>query len=130
MSRKTFTKEQIKMLSKNKKVARCGDSSVRYTKNFRMTALKKYHKEGQSAVGIFQEAGFDLNIIGTRKPNKLMNQWNTAFGKKNKLIQPENSKITIKRVESRRKMNDLEAKVAYLQAENDFLAKLRAGKRK
>jgi hypothetical protein len=130
MVRKIFTEEQMKKLSKNKNVRRCGAKSVRYKKSFKLTALKKYHEEGLSAVGIFQEAGFDLNIIGIRKPNKLMNQWNTAFGPKDKSIQSENPGITIKRVESRRKMNDLEARVAYLQAENDFLAKLRAGKRK
>jgi transposase len=130
MIRKILTEEQIKTISKNKNVRRCGAKSVRYNKSFKLTALKKYHQEGQSAVGIFKEAGFDLDIIGIRKPNKLMNQWNTAFGEKNKPIQTENPRIKIKRVESRRKMNDLEARIAYLQAENDFLARLRAGKRK
>ncbi len=130
MNRKIFTGEQIKTLSKNKNVARCSSKSVRYKKAFKLTALKKYHEEGLSSVGIFQEAGFDLNLIGIRKPNKLMNQWNKAFKEENKLRQADNSGIVIKRVKSRRITKDLEAKVAYLEAENRFLVKLRAGKRK
>ena len=127
MNRRTFTKEQIKMLSKNKNVARCGDSSVRYTKNFRITALRKYNEKGLSAIGIFQEAGFDLDVIGKRAPNRLMNQWNAAL--RPGTISQDNSEITIKRIENRRKLKNLEAKVIYLQAENHFLKKLRAGKR-
>ncbi len=127
MTRKTFTSEQIKKLSKNKNIARCGDNSVRYTKSFKAAALKKYNEDGLSAVEIFKEAGFDLDIIGVRRPNKLMHQWNKAFGH---AIRQGNTVITIKRIENRRKVKTLEAKVAYLQAENDFLANLRAGKRK
>lgn len=128
MTRKIFTEEQIKMLSKNKNVRRCGDKSVRYKKSFKLTALRKYHEEGLSAVEIFKEAGFDLSVIGIRKPNKLMNQWNKAFGPRP--VGQENTGIAIKRIENRRVMKNLEAKVAYLEAENCFLAKLRAGKRK
>ena len=128
MIRRTFTNEQIKKLSKNKNVRRCGAKSVRYTRSFKAEALKKYNEDGLSAVEIFKEAGFDLNVIGIRKPNKLMNQWNKAFGPRP--VRQENAGITVKRIENRRVMKNLEAKVAYLEAENDFLAKLRAGKRK
>lgn len=130
MNRKILTDEQIKKLSKNKNVRRCGAKSVRYKKSFKLTALRKYHEEGLNAVEIFQEAGFDLSVIGIRRPNKLMHQWNRAFGPKDKPIQSGNPGITIERIKSRRAMKNLEAKVAYLEAENCFLAKLRAGKRK
>jgi len=128
MIRRTFTEEQIKTLSKNKNVRRCGAKSVRYTRSFKAEALRKYNEEGLSAVEIFKEAGFDLAVIDIRKPNKLMNQWNKAFGPRP--VGQENTGITIKRIENRRVMKNLEAKMAYLQAENCFLAKFRAGKRK
>lgn len=128
MNRKTFTNKQIKDLSKNKNVARCGAKSVRYTRNFKAEALRKYNEEGLSAVEIFQNAGFDLAAIGKRSPNRLMNQWNTALG--HRPAHRANNGITIKRIENRRNIKTLEAKVAYLEAENCFLAKLRAGKRK
>ena len=131
MSRRTFTNKQIKNLSKNKNVARCGDKSVRYSKDFKISALRQYNEEGLSAVGIFEAAGFDLSVIGIRKPNKLMHQWNRALGSQASVRRDgDNAGIAIKRIENRRKVKTLEAKVVYLEAENDFLAQLRAGKRK
>ncbi|MBI2450587.1 MAG: hypothetical protein HYV47_03585 [Candidatus Nealsonbacteria bacterium] len=78
MNRKIFTEEQIKELSRNKNVRRCGAKSVRYKRSFKESALRRYHEEGLSAVEIFKAAGFNLNIIGIRKPNKLMHQWSRA----------------------------------------------------
>ena len=128
MTRKIFTQEQIKMLSKNKNVARAGSKSVRYKRNFKMSALRQYNEEGLSAVRIFEEAGFDLSHIGSRKPNKMVHQWNRAFKvkKEKKLIRPE---ATEKRIRSGRELRNLKAKVSYLEAENRFLERLRAGKR-
>lgn len=134
MNRKIFTSEQIKELSKNKNVRRCGAKSVRYKRSFKESALRRYHEEGLSAVEIFKEAGFDLNIIGIRKPNKLMHQWSRApWAKKDHglpLQEGEKTDVVIKRIENRREMGHLKAKVAYLEAENRFLEKLRAGKRR
>ena len=130
MSIRTLTNEQIKKLSKNKNVSRCSTKSVRYTKSFRASALKQYNEEGVSAVEIFQEAGFHLSVIGKRVPNRLMNQWNTASKPHALSRQPEKkTEIIVKRIENRRDTNTLKAKVAYLEAENDFLVKLRARKR-
>jgi len=134
MDRRTFTSEQIKKLSGNKNVARCGSTSVRYNKNFKVRAVRQYNEEGLTAVGIFESAGFDLNVIGIRKPNKLMHQWNKALRVK---MDDESTRqdtkrieVTAKRIRSGREIRTLKAKVAYLEAENSFLAKLRAGKRK
>jgi len=131
MSRRTFTKEQIKQISKNKNVNRCGTKSVMYAKNFKIKALKQYNEEGLSAVEIFEKAGIDLSIIGIRAPNRLMNQWNAALRPKRKPETPlHKAKLTAKRIGSGREIRNLRAKVAYLQAENNFLAQLRARKRK
>lgn len=134
MSRRTFTSEQIKKLSKNKNVARCGSKSVRYSRGFKASAVKQYNEEGLTAVGIFEAAGFDLDVIGARKPNKLMHQWNKALrvkmGDESTRQDTERIEVTAKRIRSGRELRMLKAKVAYLEAENSFLAKLRAGKRK
>lgn len=131
MNRRTFTREQIKKISRNKNVNRCSTKSVMYTKSFKIKALRQYNEEGLSAVEIFEIAEFDLNIIGIRTPNKLMHQWNTALRPKRKLETPlHKAKLIAKRIGSGREIRNLKAKVAYLQGENDFLAQLRAGKRK
>ncbi len=122
MDRKTLTSEQIKILSKNKNVAHCGSKSVMYSKGFKASALKQYNEEGLSAVEIFQNAGIDLNIIGKRSPNRLMHQWRqvltTDLDKDNPLNHPNRS------------LKMLRSQVAYLKAENHFLARIRARKRK
>ena len=128
MNRRIFTNEQIKKFSKNKNVVRCGTKSVRYTRRFKASALRQYSEEGLSAVEIFEGAGLDLTVIGKRAPNRLMNQWNTSI---KPLTRQTGKKIEIivKRIENRRELGKLKAKVAYLKAENDFLAQLRARKR-
>jgi len=134
MDRKTFAKEQIKELSKNKNVSHCGLKSVRYTKRFKLSALKQYNEDGRGAVEIFKDAGFDLAVIGKRAPHRLMNQWNTAVRPKRKpepLLRDEPmAKIVAKRLSGGKELRTLRSKVAYLEAENDFLAQLRARKRK
>jgi hypothetical protein len=129
MNRKTFTSDQMKNISKNRNVARCGDRSVRYSRGFKALALRQYNEEGLSAIGIFLEAGFDLGVIGKRTPNRLMNQWNTALRPRIVRQPEESTDMAAKRARNRRDIKTLEAKVAYLEAENRFLAKLRAGKR-
>lgn len=134
MNRKNFTKEQIAELSKNKNVSHCGLKSVRYAKRFKLSALKQYNEDGRGAVEIFKDAGFDLAIIGRRAPHRLMNQWNTAIRPERKaepLLRTEAmAKISAKRFSGGKELRTLKAKVAYLEAENDFLAQLRARKRK
>jgi len=134
MNRKIFTTEQIQVLSKNRNVSRCGAKSVRYTRNFKAAALRRYNEEGLSAVGIFEAAEFDLTAIGMRAPNRLMNQWNTVFRRQRNHALPLTDQVkteaTAKRIRSGKEIRTLKAKVAYLEAENDFLARLRAGKRK
>ena len=108
-----------------------------YRKSFKAAALRQYNEEGLSAVEIFESAGFDLDVIGIRKPNKLMHQWNKAIRTKNgsgfvpqgaeKVEQAENIE---KKIRSGSKLRALKAKIAYLEAENDFLAQLRARIRK
>jgi len=127
-----LTPGQVAKLSRNKNVRRCGPKSVRFRKDFKIKAVQQYNEEGLSAVGIFESAGFDLGVIGNRVPNRLMHQWNKVF----RVIDvPAKVKIESfvnlgKRIRSSNNIRTLKAKISYLQAENDFLAELRARKRK
>ncbi len=123
-----FTKGQIKKLLENKNVERCGLSSVQYAKSFKEKALKQYNEKGLAAIEIFEAAGFDLGIIGKRAPNRLMNQWNNSHRPKHKEIEVDDGKE--KRAGRKREINDLRDRITYLEAENDFLAKLRAKKKR
>ena len=130
MNRKTFTSEDIRKMSKNKNIIRCGKKSVMYRKNFKLRVLEQYNEEGLSAVEIFESAGFDLDIIGIRRPNKLMHQWNLTLGTGGVKKPAEEIIGEVDGVQKKKRsslnLRTLKAKVAYLEGENDFLEKLRA----
>ena len=122
MNKKIYTRDEIRELRKNKSIAHCGSTKVRYTHAFKKAAIKQYNN-GLSAVEIFQNAGINLEIIGKYAPNHLMNQWRSALRvnldkEANPLNRPNNS------------IEMLRSQVAYLKAENHFLAQLRAKKKR
>jgi len=122
MDKQTYTADQIKKLKRNKNITRCSATTVRYNKAFKQAAIKQYN-EGMSAVEIFQNADIDLGIIGKYAPNHLMHQWRASTRakvekKEDPLDKPHNN------------LEMLRSQVAYLKAENHFLAQLRAKKRK
>jgi hypothetical protein len=122
MEQKIYTPKQIRKLSKNKNIARCGSTKVRYANTFRQAAIKQYNK-GLSAVEIFQNAGIDLDAIGKYAPNHLMNQWRTAL-RTDLDKEPNPLDKPLKNLEM------LRSQVAYLKAENHFLAQIRAQKKR
>lgn len=133
---KKFTEEQTKELLKNENIVRCKRTIV-YSKDFKINAVRLY-EQGLNPQEIFRQSGFDLNIIGRRKPKSLIRDWNKVYktkgieglkietrGKATGGGRPKTKNLT-----DADKIKRLEAEVAYLKAENDFLAKLRAGRRK
>jgi hypothetical protein len=122
MNKKVYTYDQVRELSKNKNIAHCGSTKVRYTNVFKQAAIKQYNN-GLSAVEIFQNAGIDFAIIGKYAPNHLINQWRKALRlnldkEASPLDRPHNN------------IEMLRSQVAYLKAENHFLAQLRAQKKR
>jgi transposase-like protein len=133
MSKRRFTEEQINEMLMNKNVAKCSDKAISYNKDFKIEAVKLYQNEGMSANQIFKEAGFNLDMIGREVPKDLLYDWTRIFetkgidgllietrGKSNGGGRPKTKWSTDKE-----RIKYLETQVAYLKAENDFLAKLR-----
>jgi len=135
MSKRIFSKEQIKMLSQNHNVARCSDKSITYHNDFKIEAVKKYD-QGIPATEIFKEAGFDWNILGKDTPRYRIRDWRKVFRMKGidglavETRGKGGGRPKTKWASDKEKIKDLELRISYLKAENDFLAKLRAGKRK
>ena len=138
MSKRRFTTDQIMELSKNKNVARCSDKSITYAKEFKLRALKLYQEQGCSAVMIFKEAGFDTSLLGENLPYDCLLRWRKRLvtggvtglntetrGKSGKGGRPKTKGVT-----DTDKIKRLEIENAYLKAENDFLVKLRAAKKR
>ena len=131
-----FTKEQINKLLANDNVEKCTPNSITYKADFKLSAVRKYLEEGYSPRMIFEEAGFDLNIIGVNRADDSLLRWRRKYSVKGKEGIKEDQRGKIGKRPSKPKFkNDkekiryLEAKVKYLDAENDFLAKLRGFKR-
>ena len=135
MSKRIFTKEEIDKLSKNKNVTKCSEKLITYNKDFKIKAVKQYYDEYMMPNEIFEQAGFDLDTIGKDTAHSCLARWRKTFKNKGVLsLNTENRGKAkdgerpkkIKNKSDKDKIERLEANVAYLKAENDFLAKLRA----
>jgi len=133
MSKRIFSKEQIKTLLQNENVAGCSDKSISYRKDFKILAIRKYH-EGLSPSEIFKQAEFDINITGRKTPKECLRRWLKTFRQKGeKGLKIDGRAVnkaggrpkSLANLTGKEKMKRLEAEVAYLKEENRFLAKLR-----
>src|SRR3989339_372314 len=137
MDKKMFTQEQIEQLLKNENVTRCSEKAISYSKTFKVEAVKLYNEKGLTPREIFNQAGFDLKIIGKHKPKGCLGRWNKLFkikGSGGLEIETRGKskgggRSKTKGLSDADKIKRLETEVAYLKAENDFLAKLRAKRR-
>lgn len=136
MSKRIFSLEQISELLKNKNVIRCSDKSITYHHDFKIQAVMRYQDEGIPARQIFKEAGFNIGIIGRDAPVDHLKRWrkivkikgikNLSKEQRGATKGGSNGRHSLKDLTDHEKIKYLEAKVAYLKAENSFLAKLRA----
>ena len=132
MSKRIFTQEQIASLRVNKHVAGCSEKSITYHGDFKLAAVRRY-QEGLSPASIFAEAGFALALIGRKTPKWCLENWRKIFNAKGAqgLRNDGRGKHSggrppgLARMNEKEKLKYLEAQVAYLEAENAFLAKLR-----
>jgi len=129
-----FTKEEIAQLLSNPNVIKCSAKSITYSPEFKANAIRLHAEFGQSTKQIFQDAGFDIQTIGERTPEYCLKRWRKKShiegiaglmrderGRRKGSGRPRKRGLT-----DQERIEYLEAKVAYLKAENDFLTKLRA----
>lgn len=128
-----FNQDQIKELLSNKYVAKCSEKSITYSNDFKLEAVAQYINEGLTAREIFRMAGFSLSTIGRKQPVECLKRWKKIFrskGRKGLMAEARGGKGGRSKkptdISDAAKIERLEAEVAYLKAENDFLAKLRA----
>jgi transposase-like protein len=132
MSNRIFTKEETDQLSGNENISGCNERSITYNKDFKVRAVKLY-EQGLTPIDIFKLAGLDINLIGRKIPKDRLYDWNRIYRHKGEiglLTEARGKKggrpKKPKDLSESDKIKRLEAEVAYLKAENDFLAKLRA----
>ncbi|MGK0466945.1 MAG: putative transposase [Clostridium sp.] len=78
MSKMLFTKEDIKKLENNKIILRVSELSITYTYEFKILFIDEY-TAGKLPRQIFEENGFDINIIGLKRIEQSSQRWRTAY---------------------------------------------------
>jgi len=138
MSKRRFTADQIIELLKNKNVSKCSNKSITYSKKFKLLSIKQYEEDGFSPKMIFKEAGFNLYLIGENIPKGSLRRWRKIYATKGLVgLNTEargrshnGGRPKIRGLTDTDRIKRLEIENAYLKAENDFLAKLRAAKKR
>lgn len=130
-----FNQNQINELLSNSNVEKCSSTSITYVKKFKLKAVKQYYDDGYSTHMIFKEAGFDVKALGESRIKDCLVRWKRTYRNKGEEeLMKENRGKHGGRPKIRFKSKDeeieyLKTKIAYINAENDFLAKRRGLKR-
>ena len=131
MQKRKFTEEQRIELQKNPNVKKVTSVGVLYGETLKKEALELYEK-GITPIDIFIQAGFNIEIIGKENPSKILSKWRCGIGYRpnqinNELSNKHHIKLnTDKCTYSDKEIKKILARNRYLEAENDFLKKLKA----
>lgn len=128
MSIITFTEEQIKVLSNNKCVSNVSSKSISYTDEFKQLFVSE-NENGKLPRLIFEEHGFDIDILGMERIKSSGKRWRRAYRKEGILglidMRKEKSgKFSDKELSTERKFERLTAQINLLKAENEILKKI------
>lgn len=118
MSIKDFTEKEIEILSRNCYIKAVSKKSITYTDEFKRIFIASYENGKQPKV-IFEENGFDTDIIGMERVKSSSRRWRIAYKKDGIDGLCDTRKLT-----SGRPINNelsIEEKYARLQAQNNFL---------
>ncbi|MEB9683001.1 hypothetical protein P4J24_13930 [Bacillus anthracis] len=130
MSKIIFNEIQMKQLEKNKNLVKASERSISYCPDFKIKAVKE-NQQGKDPSQIFLENGFDLAVIGEKKPKQCLKRWRRTFeqfGEEGFYTERRGKGSTgrpsEKPLSSNEKLKKVEARIAFLEAELTFLKKL------
>ena len=134
MSGKLFTNKEIEILSSNKYVKKVSERAITYTEEFRNIFIIESDK-GKFPRMIFDECGFDINIIGIERIKSASKRWRNAYkcngfiglvdSRKSNSGRPNEKKLSVEA-----KYERLQAQVNLLKAENELLKKIQFSERR
>lgn len=128
MSKKIFTDEEVVLLSTNIYVKNVSNKGITYTDEFKQIFIVE-NQNGKLPRQIFEDHGFDMNIIGMNRIKASGGRWRSAFRRNGVAELQDTRKFntgrpTEKDLSLQQKYEKLEAKIKLLQAENELLKKL------
>lgn len=128
MSKKIFTENEIAILCKNKFVKNVSSKGITYTDEFKRLFIAE-NEDGKFPRQIFEECGFNIDILGLNRIQSCGKRWRAAF-RKNGVTQLQDTRKfntgrrTEKNLSIEEKYEKLQAKIKLLEAENELLKKL------
>jgi transposase len=130
MSKIKFNEFQRKQLENNPNVSHVSEQNISYKPEFKEKAVQE-NLAGKGPMDIFLEHGFDLKMIGPEKPKQCLKRWRRSyekFGKEGFYTERRGKGSTgrpsSKELTAEEKLKKAEARIAFLEMENDFLKKL------
>jgi transposase len=128
MSKKVFTEREVKLLSNNPNVKSVSTKGITYTEDFKRTFIAENEK-GKLPRQIFEENGFEIEIIGMKRVESSGKRWRAAYRengvvglrdtRKESSGRPSNKELSLEEKYAR-----LEAANNLLKAENELLKKI------
>ena len=128
MSKVIFNDKQIKVLAKNPNILRVSDKAITYSEEFKNKFIVENSK-GILPRKIFEENGFDIEIIGLKRIEQSASRWRKKYADMGVLglkdSRTSNSgRPLLRELTAQEEIERLKAKISLLEIENEFLKKL------
>lgn len=131
MSKILYNNLEQSILLKNTNVTKVSDRSISYHADFKVRAVQEY-LAGKIPSQIFTENDFNLELIGYDKPKKCLQRWRTIYKELGEIgLRDERRGLvstgrpSSKDLSINEKLKKAESKIKFLEAELDFLKKLK-----
>jgi hypothetical protein len=132
MSKKTFTKKEMELLSINPYVKSVSSKGITYTEEFKCIFIEANEK-GKLPRQIFEEHGLEIDIVGKHRLESAAKRWRAAYRKDGfsglRTIKT-GSRSRVKEFSLEEKYVRLEAEHNLLKAENELLKKIKLAERR
>jgi transposase len=132
MNRTLFSEAAMRILEANPNVEHVSETNITYTAAFKLAAVRAY-MEGQTPMEIFLKAGFNLDVVGRKKPKHSLKRWRDTYTDRGEagLLEEQRGKGSTGRrpageLSAEEELKRAKARIKLLEAEVDFLKKLEA----
>jgi putative transposase len=133
VAERSFSPEDRARILQNKNVLRVGETEITYSPAFKAEAVRANVVGNKPPHLIFLDSGFDLDLIGRETPKSCLKRWRAVFRQRGEagLMSDQRGQASTGRPAERQltvedKLRRAEARIRYLEKENELLKKLDA----
>jgi transposase len=123
--RETFTTFEREELLSNQYILKVSDSQIEFSKDFKGLAVYEHYEQGKTCKQVLKDAGIPDWLNEGDYAKDAIKRWSKQLKRKTPFKKrgrpPKSSKPAIEM-----DLRELQARIAYLEAENEFLKKLEA----